>query len=100
MPSTPTAVPMASEPPIRSACTQKKAVGDPCADVPLDHALGSSQIATANLGQITHIQTPTPVRKRDQLRESTMAPQYASGALALRILDRRASATVDRAGHT
>nr|ACB47035.1 GntT-like protein [Micromonospora chersina] len=81
-PSTPTVVPMAREAAMSRACTHRKLVGLPSPTVPADHARGSFQMATANLGQITQVQTPTPTRNSDQPRDNTMAGQYASGPSA------------------
>ena len=71
-------VPMASEAAISRACIQRKLVGVPSATSPADQERGSFQIATANLGQITQVHTPTAVRNSDQPRDSTMTCEYAS----------------------
>ncbi|GLY25607.1 hypothetical protein Misp04_53380 [Micromonospora sp. NBRC 101691] len=63
---------------INNAWIQRKPVPPPSPTVPVDQALGSFQIATANLGQIAQVQTPTPTRKSAQPRDSTMAAEYAS----------------------
>ena len=72
-------MPIVSEAAISSACTQRKLVAAPTPTVPVDQERGSFQMATANLGQMTQVQTPTPSRKSDQPRDSTMGGQYASG---------------------
>jgi hypothetical protein len=69
MPSTPAVVPMASDATINPACTHKNDVGAPCPTEPDDQARESSQMASANRGQMTQFQTPTPIRKAAQPRE-------------------------------
>jgi hypothetical protein len=78
-PSRPTVVPMASDAAMSSACAQRKPVGAPSPTVPVDQARGSFQMATANLGQMTQVHTPTATRKTDQPRDNTMVSEYASG---------------------
>lgn len=73
-------MPMANEAPISSACTQRKLVAGQSPTAPPDHDLGSFQMATAKRGQITQVQSPTPVRKTAQPRDNTMVGEYASGA--------------------
>lgn len=72
-------MPMASEAPISNACTQRKPVAGQSPTTELAHDLGSFQMARAKRGQITQVQTPTPVRKTAQPRDSTMGAEYASG---------------------
>jgi hypothetical protein len=69
MPSTPAVVPMANEAMINAACTHRKDVGAPCPTEPVDQARPSSQMASANRGQMAQFQTPTPIRKAAQPRE-------------------------------
>jgi hypothetical protein len=69
MPNTPAVVPMASEAMINAACTHKNDVGVPCPAEPVDQARPSSQMASANRGQMAQFQTPTPIRKAAQPRE-------------------------------
>ncbi len=73
-------MPMASEAPISKACTQRKPVAGQSPTTPRLHDLGSFQMASAKRGQITQVQTPTPVRKTAQPRDNTMVGEYASGA--------------------
>jgi hypothetical protein len=65
---------MANDTAMSAACTQRNEVGEPCPTVPADHARGSSQIASANLGQITHVHTPTPTRNHAHRLDKTMHP--------------------------
>jgi hypothetical protein len=82
-PSTPTALPIASDAEISKACTQRKPVGLPAPTTPPSQERGSFQIATANRGQIAQVQIPTAIKKSAQPRDSTMAGQYASGQVAV-----------------
>src|SRR5689334_11315261 len=61
---------MTSETAMRAAWTQRNEVG------PGDQARGSSQMASANRGQISHVQTPTRMRNTAQRRESTIRRRY------------------------
>lgn len=69
MPSTPAVVPIARDATIKAACTHRNDVGVPCPTKPVDQARESSQMASANRGQMTQFQTPTPIRKAAQPRE-------------------------------
>lgn len=73
-------VPMSRDAAISRAWIQRKPVAGNSPTLPVDQARGSFQMATANLGQITQVQIPTPVRKSAQPRDSTMAAEYASAS--------------------
>lgn len=72
-------MPTTNDAAMSSACTHRKPVAGQSPTFPLAHDLGSFQMATANLGQITQVHTPTPVRKTAQPRDNTMVGEYASG---------------------
>lgn len=61
-----------------SAWIQRKLVGVPCAISPVDQARESFQMARANLGQMTQVHIPTPIRNTAQLRDTTMSSKYSS----------------------
>lgn len=73
-PSAPTTVPTAKDAAINRAWTQRNEVGEPCPTAPVDQARGSFQIARANLGQMTHVHTPTPTRNQAHRRDNTIRP--------------------------
>lgn len=60
-------------------------MAEPSPTVPDVQDRGSCQMATANLGQMTQVQTPTPTRKTAHPRDSTMAAEYASAPVHLAV---------------
>jgi hypothetical protein len=65
-PSTPTAVPIASETVISAAWIQRNEVG-----TPFENDRWSARIASPNRGQMSHVHTPTAMRNAAQRREIT-----------------------------
>jgi hypothetical protein len=79
-PRTPTVVPIARDAAISTAWTQRNDVG-----IPFENDRSSAQIAKANRGQISHVQTPTAIRNAAQRRDTTTAQVCAHPSAILEL---------------